>query len=470
VSHHMRKALIAAACAALALGPAQTSAQSAQEQLDARYDRALAAGYKALFLCSAIANAEANGASRTPESVHQWELTGIYPTLDPIIRDLEWEITRYESDDGEGMIARVAVEYGDGEKRFALYALEPGNGCAVQPIGFVPDPDQSAFILSGLPPIREHVWQDDPGALDGRELYRLSRDAFDGHYGEGSRTTGVVVLRQGALALEEYAPDFGPNVPQRTWSVAKSVAATVVGAAVQRGDADVHASAGLGVDEADPRRVITIDHALRMATGRYSDTPGNRTDPLYWGGTTVDERAANWPMLHEPGTVYRYANNDTLAAIRAIRESFDAHPPGQLFNLIGMTNTVAETDWQGGFVLSSQVWSTARDLALLGQLHLDDGVLPDGTRILPEGWVEYVSTPSGPQPEGRSWGYGAGWWLFNNHEGIPTDTFFAAGNRGQYVVVVPSRDVVIVRRGEDMVGTRFDIEAFTRDILAALDE
>ncbi|MDA0915000.1 MAG: serine hydrolase, partial [Proteobacteria bacterium] len=76
------------ALALLAAIPLSTPAvaQSAQEQLDARYDRALAAGYKALFLCSAIANAEANGTTRTPESVHEWELTGIQAPLNDIVR------------------------------------------------------------------------------------------------------------------------------------------------------------------------------------------------------------------------------------------------------------------------------------------------------------------------------------------------------------------------------------------------
>ena len=95
-------------------------------------------------------------------------------------------------------------------------------------------------------------------------------------------------------------------------------------------------------------------------------------------------------------------------------------------------------------------------------------VLRNGTRILPEGWPEYISSPSGPQPDGE-FGYGAGCWLLNKSGGVPTDTFAAMGNRGQYVVIVPSRDVVIVRRGEDPVGARFDIAAFTRDALAALE-
>ncbi|NQX95707.1 MAG: serine hydrolase, partial [Erythrobacter sp.] len=199
---------------------------------------------------------------------------------------------------------------------------------------------------------------------------------------------------------------------------------------------------------------------------------GNRTDPLYWGGTSVEDRAMNWPLIHKPGTVWRYANNDTLMAVAAVKDALKFDTPAALFAKLGMNHTVAEQDWQGNYVLSSQVWSTARDLARLGQLHLNDG-LWNGERILPEGWADYVSDPSGPQPA-RGMGYGAGWWTFarpegNSFEGIPDDAFAARGNRGQYVVVVPSRKVVIVRRGEDMVGTRFDLAAFTRDVLAALD-
>jgi CubicO group peptidase (beta-lactamase class C family) len=162
-------------------------------------------------------------------------------------------------------------------------------------------------------------------------------------------------------------------------------------------------------------------------------------------------------------------------AIKAITARTDDFDPEAFFKAVGMRGTVAETDWAGDTILSSQVWATAEDLAKLGALYLNDGVLEDGTRILPEGWVKYVSTPSGPQPEGTDWGYGAGWWTFkrpegNAFEGIPDDAFAARGNRGQYLVVVPSKDLVIVRRGEDMVGTRFDIAAFTRDVIAAIDE
>ena len=141
----------------------------------------------------------------------------------------------------------------------------------------------------------------------------------------------------------------------------------------------------------------------------------------------------------------------------------------EFFAQLDMRDTVAETDWRGDYILSSQVWSTARDLAKLGQLYLDDGVLPSGERVLPEGWAEYVSSPSGPQPDG-AFGYGAGFWLLNKSEGVPSDTFAAMGNRGQFIVIVPSLNTVIVRRGEDAAGHRFDIAGFTRDVLESLGE
>ncbi|WP_394727445.1 serine hydrolase domain-containing protein [Altererythrobacter sp. GH1-8] len=455
----MQKLILAAAAAALILS-SPAFAQNAQEQLDQRYDRALAAGYKALFLCSAIANAERNGTTRTPESVMQWELTGIQSPLDQIVGELPYEIERSAV---TGSLESVSIVYENAAVRTALH--KPMDGCKIQPIGFDPGDKRGAPPpAADVPPSREI----DPMMLNIAEKRVDVGAAFTQKYGEG-RTTVVTVLHKGKHAGEQYADGFFAKTPQRTWSVAKSIAATLVGAAVYRGEADVNASAGLGADENDPRRAITIDHALRMASGRYTDTPGNRTDPLYYGGATVQESMTHWPLIHAPGTVYRYANNDTLAATQAIRDTFKDHPPAEFFAKVGMHDTVAETDWQGDYILSSQVWSTSRDLAKLGQLMLNDGVLPNGERVLPEGWVDYITTPSGPQPDGPL-GYGAGWWLINTSEGIPPDTFAALGNRGQILVVVPSRDIVIVRRGEDPAGIRFDFVSFTRDILAALEE
>lgn len=429
-------------------------AQSQQEVLEGRYDRSLAAGYKALMLCSAIANAEANGTTRSPESVSQWELAGIQAPLGDIVPELPFEVVRGPA----GSIAHVAVSWADEmPARFATYS--PGSGCYAEPIGALFPAPQSAEPIAA----REGRFE----FLDEERSLAPVEAAFVGEaYGAGARTTAVLVVRDRMIEAERYAEGFDQRTPQRTWSVAKSIAATLVGTAVFRGEADISASAGLGAYKADPRRAISIDHLLRMTSGRYSDTPGNRTDPLYWGGATVEEVALDWPLIAKPGSTFRYANNDTLAAVAAVKPTLAVRPPAEFFAQLGMTDTVAETDWQGNYILSSQVWTTAHDLGCFGQLYLDDGVW-NGTRILPEGWVSYVSSPSGPQPEGP-FGYGAGFWLMNRSEGVPADTFAAFGNRGQYVVIVPSRQVVIVRRGEDPVGKGFDIAAFTRDVLAAL--
>lgn len=483
----MKPAIFAAA--ALLLAPAALSAQSQQDALDARYDRALAAGYKALFLCGAIANAERQGWNRTARSVIEWELTGVYPQIDPIVRELEHRIIRTE----QGPVSHVEVDWAeDMPPRFAKASYK--DGCRLAPIGMEPGPastdlpkDQgvpanSPRLPDGAPmfPPKPTRW---PPPAQNPKLAAPVANAFDETYGAGVRTTVVMVrtddgefsqsvripIPEGASFIDMVGEGIYKYTPQRTWSVAKSIAATLVGVAVHKGQVEVNVPGVRDEWQNDARAQITVDHLLRMASGRYTDKPGNRTDPLYAGGALVEETATDWPLIHKPGAVFRYANNDTLMAVKAVSDRNEGFDPEAFFRLLGMNSTVAETDWAGDYILSSQVWTTAGDMATLGRLYLNDGVLPSGERILPEGWVKYVSTPSGPQPDGP-FGYGAGWWLMNKSEGVPPDTFAAFGNRGQYLVIVPSRKAVIVRRGEDPVGSRFDIAAFTRDVLAAIGE
>ena len=212
-----------------------------------------------------------------------------------------------------------------------------------------------------------------------------------------------------------------------------------------------------------------------MASGLDSDRAGNRTDRLYFGGGLVSDTATRAALEVRPGERWKYANNDTLLAIRALREKLgdrDAYlrfPFETLLFPIGMTHTQLETDWDGNFVMSSQVWTTARDLARLGVLHLNDGVW-NGQRLLPKGWVRYISTPAPAQPAEPRPGYGAQWWLFNERfPELPNDAFAALGNRGQFLLVIPSENLVIVRRGHDPSGGEgFRLHDFARDVLAAL--
>ena len=415
----------------------------------------MAAGYKALTVCSAVHNSREAGITRSVESIEAHELTGIYPELDPLVRRLPVTVTPGGAQVpwDETMPPRYAVHTG-------------GAGCSILPVG-APEPTvwRPAIRRPAAHPMPTGEVQGDQAALR-----QVLAEAIGETYGSGTKTTAVVLAQDGRMVAETYAEGFGPEVPQRTWSVAKSLAATVVGAAVQRGEADVSAPAAIDNWRVpgDPRAAITLDNLLRMASGLTSDTAGNRTDALYFGGVTVAEQTPTWPIIAPPGSRFRYANNDTLLATLSLGPTYERHGPHALLDRLGMANTTAETDWRGNYILSSQVWTTARDLARFGQLYVDDGVW-NGERILPEDWLDYVSRPSGPQPATGAFGYGAGFWLLNRSEGVPGDTIGAFGNRGQYVIIVPSRRIVIVRRAEDPAGSPFNIAAFTRDVLAALD-
>lgn len=452
----MRNLILAAVLAVVS--PATVLAQAAPPPAAAQPPsasvRAMAAGYKALTVCSALKTAEAAGGTRTLQSVEANELTGIYPELDPLVREMDVEV-------GERTVS-VAWEQ-TMPPRIAVWS--PGRGCAVMPVGWAGD---VAPVTWSAAPV-DQAFAPEAFVSEDSALQDVAERAFGGGYGAEANTTAIVVLQNDRLVGEWYSQGFDADTPQRTWSVAKSLAGTVIGAAVQRGEVDVNAPAALAAwsRDGDPRAAISLDQLMRMASGLTSDTAGNRTDALYFGGVGVDEQATTWPLIAMPGTRFRYANNDILLAVLAIAPTFESHPPRALFQRLGMNDTWAETDWRGNYILSSQVWSTARDLARFGRLYLNDGVV-DGQRVLPEGWRDYVSRPSGPQPTGAQ-GYGATFWLFNKSEGIPADAISANGNRGQYVIIVPSRNIVIVRRGEDPAGKPFDFVAFTREVLAALD-
>ena len=446
-------------------------AAPASAQVDRpEYLQALAAGYKAAFLCSDIFSA-----GQSEEQVAKDDLKRIYPELELLLPGLAPKIDRDAS--------TVSVPFSDKlPPRIAVW--RPHLGCAQLPIGAGPEAIGLVPRLAVNPAVDRNdclPWPDgDRNAAakptgDARVLSRVVAAAFDRRsYGQGSETTAVLVVQDGKIVAERYREDFHRHMPQRTWSVAKSLAGTIVGAAVQQGLIDVNAPALVPEwrRPGDPRAAITTDTLLRMASGLHSDAAGNRTDATYFGGSTVTENATQWPLETAPNTRFRYANNDILLAVRGLRATLGdgkralAFPFESLLWKIGMTRTFPETDWQGNFILSSQVWTTARDLGRLGLLYLNDGVW-NGERLLPPGWGAYVSR-RGPAQPGSGYGYGATFWIFPSDLGLPPDTYIGQGNRGQYLAIVPSRRIVIVRRGYDGPGTGFDPGAFTRDVLMAL--
>ncbi len=459
----MQRMFLAAAIAA-ALLPVNAVAQEERPA----YVRALAAGYKAAFVCSNLFN---GGLSE--EQTEADDLRGTYSSLNALFATMPASVDRQRR--------AVFVPY-DETMPPRIAAWRPSLGCAQLPIGATHDAVDTLPRMNVTPPDLDALpWpMGDRNAAappqgDAAALQHIVADAFDGRtYGQGSETTAVLIVQNGRIVNERYRADLNMHSSQRTWSVAKSIAGTVVGAAVQQKLIDVDSAAPVPEWQrpGDPRQRITTDQLLRMTSGLHSDHAGNRTDVLYFGGVAVVDQAASWPMVAEPATVFRYANNDTVLAIRGLQhvlgdgEKSLRFPFESLLWKIGMTRTVPETDWKGHFVMSSQVWTTARDLARLGLLHINDGVW-QGTRILPAGWQDYVRQLGAAQPS-EGYGYGATWWTFPEDSGLPQDAIVARGNRGQHLVVIPSRELVIVRRGFDGAGINFDLTEFTRDLLGAL--
>lgn len=465
----MRRFAVMAATLALASVPiahAQVSDPSDTTK------RALVAGYKALFTCSGYFSA-----GQSLAEIDANELSGIYVDYRPIMAQLP--AARIDEEN-----TTILVEFDKAlPPRAAVW--RPGIGCSTLPVGASADMTAWLPSFANMPdlsaPDNSTALGDDVTLTDNTfALGRLGVPvsfAFDGNtYGAGTRTSAVIVLHKGQVVAEQYARGIDQTTPQRTWSVAKSLTSTIIGAAIYDGILGLDTEAVIQDFNkgGDPRRQITLRHVLNMASGLESNAPGSRTDRLYFGGATVEDQLADRSIEATPGTRFKYSNIDTLIAMRALREAigndaaYRAYPHSEILQKIGARHTILETDWNGDYISSSQVWMTARDMARLGQLYLQDGNW-GGEQILPPEWVDFVTTPAPSQPNGDV-GYAGSFWLMNNVDGVPSDTYAGFGNRGQYMVIVPSRELVIVRRGFDVAGEpRFEIGNFVANVVGAFD-
>jgi CubicO group peptidase (beta-lactamase class C family) len=306
-------------------------------------------------------------------------------------------------------------------------------------------------------------------ALD--EAFKNDKGNYGGH------TWGVVVVQNGKIVAERYEPGWDLHSASRTNSMCKSVGSSLVGVGVRMGAVDIHRKAPLAAwrTPGDPRANITINDLLHMASGLYTEAGGDPLFETYGAGAPPAEVSVLNMLDSRPGTRFVYAGSDTIMAAMAVREALAddsewlAWPYRELLWKLGMTRTVIETDWRGDFLVSGQCWSTARDFGRFGMLYLADGMW-NGERILPEGWSRYVSTLAPAQPAayattGR--GYGAQFWVHNGREGLPDLAYTADGAAGQYAMIVPSADLVVVRRGFDFAGG-FNIARFSADVMNAL--
>jgi CubicO group peptidase (beta-lactamase class C family) len=302
------------------------------------------------------------------------------------------------------------------------------------------------------------------------------------------RTRAVVVLYRGRLIAERYADGFSKDTPLPGWSMTKSAVNALVGVLVQEGKMALNDPVALPEwrEPDDPRRNITLGQLLRMSSGlRFREdyrNPLADVSQMLFNAPGAGAYAAARSLEAPPGTRWSYSSGTTNIIAYAMRRivgerDYLEFPRRALFEPLGMTSAVMETDASGTFVGSSFMYATARDWARLGLLFLRDGYLRDGAgsgrRILPQGWVAYTRTPAPAAAEGR---YGAHFWLrisrgyrcAADSRPFPADTFHAVGYEGQFITVVPSRELVLVRLGLTRYPCAWDQQKFTDLVSAAL--
>lgn len=313
----------------------------------------------------------------------------------------------------------------------------------------LPWPDGEAATAAGTSPAVE-------AALD---------EAFREPGGDRIRQTkAVLVVHRGRLLAERYADGFTSATPMVSWSMAKSVLASLVGIAVSEGRLALREPAPVPEwsSPGDPRRAITLDQLLRMSSGlRFDETYGAVNDVSRMLFTQPDTAAfaARFPLDSPPEAAWSYSSGTSNIVARLLMVGVGGDPAAfvryareKLFEPVSITSAFFEHDAAGNPVGSSFVFMTPRDWARFGELQRRDGVW-NGRRVLPEGWVRYGTTPTPKAPKGQ---YGAHWWLNAGEPSdqakrpwpsLPPDAYAARGYAGQWVLVIPSRELVVVRLG-----------------------
>ena len=348
-----------------------------------------------------------------------------------------------------------------------------------EPLTVVPNPADQAIAW----PDAEHFGFDGSTGLS-REIVE---DALARAFAEDAMTAALVICHKGRLIAERYRPGIDINTPLESWSMGKSLTATMLGLLMHEGEYELDQPAPIPEWQGgeDPRQAIRIRDILNMSSGlrfRAMQDPGY--DPslgypdhlyVYTGGINAFEFAATRKQQWRPNTVGRYRNCDPVLANYLVRlavegrgDNYHEFPQRALFDKLGITTMVMETDPYGNFLTQGYEFGSARDWAKLGNLYLNDGVWND-ERVLPEGFVDFVSSlaPSWVA-DGRPI-YGGFFWI--NGDGalpVPTNTYMMRGAGGQSTFILPDQELVVVRLGHYSGFASGASVRATRDSLARL--
>ncbi|WP_137887890.1 serine hydrolase [Pseudomonas sp. 2FE] len=307
-------------------------------------------------------------------------------------------------------------------------------------------------------------------AIEALEAYAFP--ARDDATRKGIRTDALLVIRDGAIVYERYAGPTKAETPHLTWSVSKSLMAATLGTAYGNGRFKLDDPVAKFYPPFAGHPEVKLGHLLNWASGlaweegyEYAPLKSTVVAMLYTRGRAdMAAYAASIDQEVAPGTRFRYSSGDSNLLSAALKgavgePAYKTYPWTALFEPLGITSAVWETDASGTFVASSYAYMTARDLARVGLLMQRDGRW--GKRqLLPKAWIAFNRTPfANYQPSAETAGEavpGGQWWLNAAVAGaakpwpdVPEDGFAALGHWGQALYVVPSEKLVIVRYGDD---------------------
>lgn len=410
----------------------------------------LTAGFAAKVLASAVFVSERDTDEALANSIIPFLIQGGARAEDLV--DVQVDRAAGEVRVTIGETTRTARSYGD-------------QGCVLLPIGETDVFFEPVDVAPSMPdadstpwPMGDVVEEVRDGGVDAAKLDAALELAFQPE----NHTVGLAVVHDGQIVAERYGEGADLTRKSESWSMGKSLTAMLYGRLVNdQGPFDPFVPAPFPEWQGDARNAIQVADLFRMSSGlRFSsrENPPSTWDHahpdhtlVYSGAIDVFAFSLTRPLEHEPNTVGRYRNCDPLLvgliiqrAVEAQGENYLAWPQRVLFDKLGIRNIVLEPDPYGNFVMTGFEYGSARDWARLGMLMEQDGVW-QGERLLPEGFVEFVSTPA---PAWKNGAYGGLFWVNTNGRwGLPEDAYRMAGHGGQHVTIVPSHDLVIVRMG-----------------------
>jgi hypothetical protein len=295
--------------------------------------------------------------------------------------------------------------------------------------------------------------------------------------GKPAFTRAVLVIYDGKIAAEKYAPGFDKNTPMLGWSISKSLTAAMVGVLVKEEKLNPDMPAPVPEWKNTKKGNITLKQLLQQTSGlNFKEdytSPSEVTNMLFKHGDMA-AFTAKLPLKYEPGQQFYYSSGNTNIISRIIRntigeEHYASFPYQSLFHKINIYSLVLEPDASGTYIGSSYSYATARDFARFGLLYYNNGVWK-GEQILPANWVQQSVQPSSADKQKH---YGYQFWLNGFDEkdptkhlypDVPADMFFADGYGGQDIYIIPSKKLIVLRFGLHAINEN----KFLKEVIASI--